>query len=59
MAITIICPTADKHPAIIHQRKGNGSIAYGTKTINKTYQTKSSLILNPKPLPTKPTTRSN
>lgn len=54
MEVTIIWLTADKLPAKTHHRSGRGSIAKGTKIVNKTYHTKSSCVSNPKPLPTKP-----
>lgn len=54
MLITIKWQAADTMPAIMHHFSGNGSIAYGTNTMNKTYQTRYSRSENPTPSPTKP-----
>ena len=40
-------------PPIMHHFNGSGSIAYGTKRVNKMYQTRCSRTVNPMPSPTK------
>lgn len=41
-------------PPIMHHFSGSGSIAYGTKSVNKMYQTRYSRSAKPIPSPTKP-----
>lgn len=56
MLITIKWQAADTMPAIMHHLSGNGNIAYGTNTMNKTYQTRYSRLENPTPSPINPVT---
>lgn len=50
---------AETDPAIMHHFNGRGSIAYGTKMMNSTYQMRYSRSAKPNPSPMKPCRLSN